>query len=350
MFKKFASALTAAVLVVAVAAPAAPVLAQGTEEERRSVSQVIRDGLRAGISLDFSDYLNRTLNRGDASATTRTSEPVRSSATERATPAPTERPTTTAPTVPGNASSGTYVALGDSVAAGVGLDNPVPVPTRETRCDRTTEAYAYDVAASQNLPLVFLACSGATAGDLITTQRSGSPNQPAQLDRAFAAGTPELITITAGANDVRWDRFLATCRYYNCATETQQRLSDARLLTLRGKLHYVFTAIHSRSSANTPTVVITGYYNPVSEACVNTYPGITSDEISAISNRVSELNRTIQEVASAYSFVRFAPVDFSGHDICSTDPWVQGPSDPDPIHPTAEGQDVIARSIIRTLN
>ena len=79
------------------------------------------------------------------------------------------------------------------------------------------------------------------------------------------------------------------------------------------------------------------------------YPDrITSQEIAWVNNGVQQLNQLLQSVAQSHSqFVRFAPVDFTGHDICSTDPWVQGLTDSAPIHPTVNGQQAIANAIVR---
>ena len=33
---------------------------------------------------------------------------------------------------------------------------------------------------------------------------------------------------------------------------------------------------------------------------------------------------------------------FTGHELCTADPWVQGPGDPAPLHPTEAGELAIA--------
>src|SRR6266540_5458482 len=61
-----------------------------------------------------------------------------------------------------------YVALGDSVAAGLGLASSAGTG-QSPQCGRSTAAYAYQVARAKNLELEHLACSGATVGDLFTS-------------------------------------------------------------------------------------------------------------------------------------------------------------------------------------
>jgi lysophospholipase L1-like esterase len=254
--------------------------------------------------------------------------------------------TSTAP----NLSGGQYAALGDSVAAGVGLTTPLSVPQDQTRCGRTAESYPVLVSQSLNMKLVDAACSGATAGDILTQQRDGSPNQPSQLSTVYASGQPDLMTITAGANDVHWQQFLFSCYYSDCSTSASSATAATYRGLLRAKLFTLFTDIRLRSNGHPPTVIYTGYYNPVSAACQGRINNITPAEITFFAVQVNALNATIQSVASHYSFVRFVPVDFSGHDICSMQPWVQGLSDPQPIHPTSAGQQAIARAILSNLS
>ncbi|HSH56046.1 MAG TPA: SGNH/GDSL hydrolase family protein [Candidatus Limnocylindrales bacterium] len=249
-----------------------------------------------------------------------------------------------------NRRTGGYVALGDSVAAGAGLPAGSSPSAEDQRCGRSPAAYPYIVARSLSQPVRHIACSGATAGDLFTVQRSGSPNVQPQLDAAFANGTPELMTITAGANDAEWAGFIRNCYAANCNTDAFSALAAARLTVLDTKLRIAFEQIQARSGSNPPRVIITGYYNPLSQACTRLQSNITSGEIDWISRQVTALNRTIQQAGSSYPFVTFTSVSFTGHDICSKNPWIQGLSSPAAFHPTAEGQRVIARSVIRALN
>lgn len=237
-----------------------------------------------------------------------------------------------------------YAALGDSVAAGVGLGAPDPSDPYP-QCGRTGAAYPHAVAAAQGLELTHLACSGATAGDLFTKQSVDGPNIPAQLPQAFAQGTPQVISITAGANDLHWNTFVQKCYVSTCGTASDNRILNSYRLALRAKLHYAFSSIHWRSQGATPQVIVTGYYNPVSPQCVAVVPQLTTDEIAWMSSQLATLNQTLQSISSYYGF-SFAPVDFTGHDICSAESWVQGPQDPAPFHPTATGQAAMAQAVL----
>ncbi|HEX8227050.1 MAG TPA: SGNH/GDSL hydrolase family protein [Candidatus Saccharimonadales bacterium] len=267
-----------------------------------------------------------------------------SAGTSATTTAPAE--TTVKPAAKATSDRKIYAALGDSVAAGIGLDAKANPKGNDTLCGRSSQAYAKRVSSQTKLPLVHVACSSATAGDLVTKQSINGPNIPAQLTAAYAAGTPTLITITAGANDIRWADFLNACYVSNCATDS----TDKAVYGLRGilwtKLNYAFQSINYRSNGNPPTVIVTGYYNPVSPACEGLTNKVTAAEIQWITRTTAELNHTIRLAASDYPFVKFAPVHFTGHDICSSSPWIQGLADAAPFHPTASGQRAIADAVL----
>lgn len=304
-----------ALLLASIPFKAVHAAAQSSTPEQ-DVSTIIMQGLESGINFVFNNPLIGSASNADQ---------------------------------PGQSSTRLYAALGDSVAAGVGLPNPVSVPSAETRCGRTDASYPHLVAARFQFRLTDATCSGATVGDLFTKQRDASPSLSSQLDTAFSQGNPSLITITAGANDAHWQQFLYSCYYADCTNSTTTAVANAYLSALKLKLYTLFTEIELRSHGSPPTVVYTGYYNPVSPACVGKVSSIMPAEITWFTSEVTSLNATIQGVASHYPFVRFAPVNYNGHDICASVPWVQGISDPRPFHPTAEGQQAISQAVIQVL-
>lgn len=260
-------------------------------------------------------------------------ETTRSSDTPAASSATSAQPIT----------AGAYVALGDSVAAGAGLPRSANPTDRDRGCGRSPEAYPYQVAESVKLPLIHVACSGATARHVAGPMLFSSP----QLPSAFASGTPALITITVGANDIRWNSFLQRCYTTMCGRQVDTNNVDRYLGTLRERLDTTFAKIQEDSNNIPPTVIVTGYYNPLSNQCTTLQSRVTGDELSWLSAQLDKLNQTLVNASMQYSFVRFAPVDFSGHDICSTQPWVQGLNAAAPFHPTAQGQTAIAEAVLR---
>jgi len=107
---------------------------------------------------------------------------------------------------PGRGAPPTYVALGDSYAAG-----PL-VPGRARRpagCLRSTRNYPHVVAARLRLVLVDATCAGATVAALASPQWvRGGPNPP-QL--AAVDDRAALVTVTMGGNDLGFGEVLRSC-------------------------------------------------------------------------------------------------------------------------------------------
>lgn len=289
---------------------------------------------------------------GDSSATSQ-------SQTAPARPAPVQPQAGSSAGTP-LAPTNRYVALGDSVAAGAGLPAAADATSRDRTCRRSPEAYPYAVAQARGLELTHVACSGATATNLLLWQGiSNAPNPSRQISYIFDGGRPELVTITAGANDTRWLYFINKCRTSRCGPDVRQgyfsssrtdtTIINGLLEALQLKYDAFFAELSIRSNGNPPTVVVTGYYNPFSEQCLSAFPTVSAAELQWLQGSVTALNQTIKQTVERYPNARFAPVDFSGHDLCSSDPWIQGLSDPVPIHPTSQGQQVISQAVLGAL-
>lgn len=276
-------------------------------------------------------------NQSDPPATTSSDPPATTNAMTASTATSSNPPAA-------NTSGGTYAALGDSVAAGLGLPLPANADAATTACGRSAEGYPNLVASSMNMSLINESCSGATMGDLITPEDVNGVEQKAQLDQVFASGVPKLVSITAGANDMEWATFLKQCAAANCATTANTVAVDGLLVTLQAKMLATLSSIQLRSNGHPPTTVVTGYYQPVSMACAQN--GMTtSANVAWIRAATNALNQTLKQTAQEFSFARFAPVDFTGHDICSSSSWLQGTNSAAPFHPTAQGQQQIAQDV-----
>lgn len=243
--------------------------------------------------------------------------------------------------VQSSAASGTYAALGDSVAAGAGLT------TNDSVCGKSAEAYPYTVAATTGLTLTHTACTGAKADEgIYDSQTRNGTTLNSQLDQAFANGAPDLITLSIGANDARWTQFIRQCYYIRCGYSVDTARFSAYLVDLKLELNVIMAKISTLSSGNPPQVIVTGYYNPFSSTACTATNNLTSAEISWLRSRTNSLNTAIRGTVGKYSFADYAPVSFSGHDICSADSWIQGLNDPAPFHPTAAGQQAIAKAVL----
>lgn len=315
-----------------------------------ALSLLVAAGIFTAVHVTNAQSNGSGLLGGDStdsvSSATTTTSTATSSTGLRNTPA-TEQTSNNVATTTG---SNRYVALGDSVAAGLGLPLVANANQQDTTCGRSSQSYAYEVGRQLNYDTSLFACSGATAGDLITRQGIDGPNPIAQVTAAFAGGQPDVISITAGANDAQWQRFIQKCYAGTCGTKTDTTIANGALVLLQAKLNLALTAIKARSQDTPPTVVLTGYYNPVSDRCTALQNQVTAAEISWLTASTAALNKTIQDIAATHgSFVRYAAVDFSGHDLCSAEPWIQGNGASAPLHPTLQGQQAIARSVVQAL-
>ena len=234
-----------------------------------------------------------------------------------------------------------YAALGDSVASGAGLSGEQAI-----ECDRSPLAYPHIVAASAGLSLTQLACSGAKIDEGLYGSQDGITPQ---LDAAFSGGVPSLMTITIGANDARWTQFLRQCYYIKCGYSVDTARSAAYLADLKLELNILLAKIHQKSDGNPPRILVNGYYNPFSSGSCDEIQEITSREASWISGRVSAMNRSISSTVSKYSYASYVPISFRGHDLCSSDSWIQGLNASAPFHPTEQGQQAIAQANLKKL-
>lgn len=245
---------------------------------------------------------------------------------------------------------GWYVALGDSVAAGIGVGNYVDT----SACDRSDAAYPVVLAKQRALRLTSLACSGATVpAGLVGRQVVNRLALTAQLTTLFAQpATPQLITITVGANDVNWTDILRTCYTTTCGSAADQQAIAADLHKMST---YVQTALqrirtHYAQSPQPPAIVLAGYYQvfpmtPV-KGCSD-LTGIDANELAWGRQFQTDLNEAVNQAAEAVTDVSFTSADFTGHELCTADPWVQSLTDARPYHPTAAGQRAIATKIMQ---
>ncbi|MEU4161473.1 SGNH/GDSL hydrolase family protein [Actinoplanes sp. NPDC026670] len=219
-----------------------------------------------------------------------------------------------------------YVALGDSYAAGFGAE------ATSDPCGRTAAGYPALLAreAHGGISVRNASCAGATTADVIRQTSALSPRT-------------QLVTITAGANDLELKRLLVSClnRFAAAACQNDglavhRKLTAALPRDLNRMLRAVVTA------APNARVVITGY--PLPFARSRQCPGLpVTARMRARANQVvTGLNAAIA-AAAARNRVRYVDVEpgFARHGLCSHKPWlvgVEGLRDNRVLHPTATGQ------------
>jgi hypothetical protein len=91
-----------------------------------------------------------------------------------------------------------------------------------------------------------------------------------------------------------------------------------------------------------PAVLVNEYYSPFGPdiGCLARY-GLTAAKENVLLARLGQLNSVLAQGAQTFGF-GVADPRFTGHELCSADPYVQGPGDPAPLHPTATGELAIA--------
>lgn len=235
-----------------------------------------------------------------------------------------------------------YVALGDSVAAGVGL-----TPDRDSSaCGRTNQSYPYLISQKLHYELTDFSCTGATLpAGIVGGQIVNKLMETPQLDSLFNSQRPEVISITIGANDAGWTEFIGECYLARCGTPGDIAKFDARLETVSHSLRDTLSKIAEHFGNKQPLVLVTGYYHvfPLPGPNCSDLNGIDPGEMSFIRHQQEAITAAVKVAVSESPSTRFVPLDFSGHELCNRIPWVQGLGDKQPYHPTAAGQVEIAR-------
>ena len=235
------------------------------------------------------------------------------------------------------------VVIGDSTAAGWGLPwGASPTPEDEA-CGRSPESYAADIAAANQWNVLNLACGSATIqnGLLGAEVLYNGEVAPPQLPRAEAATHAKVLIVSVGADDLSWSVLTQLCA---ASTVCDDKVSSAyffQLLDTFTRNYYELLSDLDKLPAH-PAVLINQYYLPFGSdvGCLKHY-GMTPAKARVLLARLGQLNTVLAQGAGLFGFGVAVP-RFTGHELCTADPWVQGPSDPAPLHPNAAGQLAIA--------
>ncbi|NCD20086.1 MAG: SGNH/GDSL hydrolase family protein [Actinobacteria bacterium] len=215
-----------------------------------------------------------------------------------------------------------YVALGDSYASGAGTSEG---SAEENECRRSAEAHPNLLAAEVEAlaDLDFVACSGATTEDLLAEQLP-----------AVGADT-QVVTMTIGGNDVGLTRSLRVCALTPESTDCTGAVAGAQdvIGELPARIADVIGQVRER--APEARVFVTAYpvlvgADVVAGTAACTIAGFdVPPEVAQVSDAI---NNSLNEAVAAgveqagdpdAVFVDVAPA-FEGHDLCATDPWING--------------------------
>jgi lysophospholipase L1-like esterase len=222
-----------------------------------------------------------------------------------------------------------YVALGDSYSSGVGTG---VYDAASGACQRSPLSYSpLWVAEHHPTNFAFVACSGAQTADVRANQISAL--QP----------TTDLVTITIGGNDAGFGPVLQTCTVAESDRTCLAAVDAAEAFertVLRDRLARTYAAI--RAAAPHAHVVVLGYPRlfELTPSCADPLaPNLTRR--SKLNEGADVLNSVIRSASQQHAF-SFTDVRdrFAGHGVCSTNPWINGPSvaaSVGPYHPNQTG-------------
>ena len=263
---------------------------------------------------------------------------------------------------------GSYVALGDSYTAGLG----VPEQTGATAgCGQSTSSYPHLVARALRLDLTDMSCSSATIGDMTAAQPTGDGTNPAQLSR-LSSGTT-LVTLSIGGNDIGMIDIVTTCTeldlvpsllgggsssltpcedYYTPGGTDQ---IEQRIQVVAGNLADTLAKVRERSPH--ARVYVVGYPDllPADGGGCGSALGITAGDVAFLNREEVRLNdllsRVAQEAGDGYVNT-YAPSE--GHNACEApaDRWLEPlvPASPAaPLHPNAAGENGMADAVLAAI-
>ncbi len=159
-----------------------------------------------------------------------------------------------------------YTALGDSYAAGIGAGN-ASSGSGDAVCSRYDGAFPVILNSYLNnlQAFQFIACTGDTSNDVVTKQIS-----------TLADSSLDLVTVSAGGNDVGFRSVLEACVYL---TTTQQACTDAindaggptKIAQLRSSVDSVISTLAPKMKAGHVVIwaLYAEFWNSVPNYCDN---------------------------------------------------------------------------------
>ncbi|WP_148046196.1 GDSL-type esterase/lipase family protein [Nocardioides marmoriginsengisoli] len=244
------------------------------------------------------------------------------------------------------------VSLGDSYSAGLGSRRQYT----DYRCLRSTSAWPYAINKVARALISHPACSGARV--------PGVREQVKTMNKVFGSrrGSPQLVTLTIGGNDVGFVGALEECVRQNCVSRERDLVE--RIDRVQALLRTVYREV--RKAQPFADIVVGGYPSVVEPGDVSSdfvCLRFTADERNMIARLASRLNARITAAAKAagvWSVGQRVRDAFRGHNVCSGRPWINGvaigygghgnPISPKSFHPNDLGQAGYAKVFQGTLN
>jgi GDSL-like lipase/acylhydrolase family protein len=235
------------------------------------------------------------------------------------------------------------VVIGDSTAAGAGLPAGRSPSALTRACGRSTAAYPADLGMANGWTVLNLACGGATIENgLLGAQVLGNGQvAPVQLAEAQQATHAKVIIVSVGADDVSWAIMTQLCAASTVCNDKVSTAYFTQLLDSFTRSYYQLLGDLADLPWH-PAVLVNEYYSPfgTSIRCLARY-GMTAAKEKVLLARLGQLNAVLARGATAFGY-GVADPRFAGHELCTPNPYVQGPADRAPLHPNVAGQLAIA--------
>lgn len=284
------------------------------------------------------------------------------------------------------ATSGDYVALGDSYSSGEGADDYLegtndddatkkwiddhsggwlwPGEPHNNICRRSANAYSAGVYESFDFEgkYIFGACSGAISDDYYADNHDDNDDEGPQRDHI--TDDTSLITMSMGGNDFGFSDVVGSCVVGgSCATDEHAAEVDANIDAKIPKLVQLYKDLAADAPSGARILII-GYPQlfPDPEDITNGSDSfIGENEQAWLNERGVHANAAIQEAIRQSGATNIEFVDVSsaleGHEIGTDDPWIHDldlgvdggdwtkPVSRNSFHPTADGQAAIAQLV-----
>jgi len=232
-----------------------------------------------------------------------------------------------------------YVALGDSYSSGLGTRSYI---SDGTSCRRSVYSYPALIAAGAGYALTLRACAGATIADVRSSQLG-----------ALSGGT-NLVTITAGGNDIGWASVLTECALPAWLSNCNAAI-DTAVAAIRTQLPVALGALYAdiRGRAPSARVVVVGYprlFNGVDCSWLTFFSGAEMTRLNATADLLDDVTAAAAR-AAGFSFAD-PRVAFTGHAVCDRSAWINNLTYPvdESYHPNRSGQSGYASVVAPVLS
>jgi lysophospholipase L1-like esterase len=241
------------------------------------------------------------------------------------------------------------VVIGDSTAAGAGNPLVLNATAGDRACQRSRDSYAADIAAVNGSAVVNLACTNASIRDgLFASEFINGRIVPSQLDALDAIHGVRTVIVSIGANEMHWAQQMQLCL---AAPQCDDSASSALFTQALDSFTLDYYDLLQRLAAlpGPPRVIVNEYYNPLpaTPSCPGR-PDFTAAKSAVLLDRLTTFNAVLAAGAASFGFEAIAP-SFAGHEVCTSESFVQGPGAGAPLHPNAAGELAIALADERAL-